>query len=163
MYSILGCTTKVSNFSRTYDEMEEAVGFVVTEGTEYFLNYWLAAENAIGADAQITLDLDCEKWINGVYIRNTHNSYLNDRGTKNFTLFGFNASGVLDILTHGQLPDQRNVTGEWTQFFPLNTLVYVKFLKFQVDSFYGKGGGLHYILENEADKIGQNYSGWQLY
>ena len=135
---------------------------VVTEGTEYFLNYWLAAVNATGEDAQITLDLDCEKWINGVYIRNTHNSYINDRGTKNFTLFGFNASGDLEFLTQSQLPDQRNVTGEWTQFVPLNTLVYVKFLKFQIDSFYGKGGGVHYISENEADRSGQNYSGWQL-
>ena len=64
----------------------------------------------------------------------------------------------LTPLVSSELSDPRHAQYEWTEFFPFPA-VYTSFLIFQVDTFYGEGGGLHFIAENDADKIGQSYSG----
>ena len=47
---------------------------------------------------------------------------------------------------------------EITEFFFLDEIISTQFIMFQVDSFYGYGGGLHYIAENDAAKSGHTYS-----
>ena len=123
-------------------------------------NYWLSKGNKKGDDARIIVDLGCEKEIDGFYMRNTHNADKNNRGTKNFTLLNsVTADGPWNILLHGFLPDANNNVEEITIFFPLDKIISTQFVMFQVDTFYGKGGGLHFISENEAGKKGQTYSG----
>ena len=141
----------------------ENSALVVSEGTEFYQhNYWLAAPGMTGEEARVVVDLGCEKMINGVYLRNTHNGYLNDRGTKMFSLFGsMSDEGDWFTFSEGIMEDSRHQVAEKTEFFPFNFIsaIKVRFLMFQVESFYGEGGGLHYIAENEVDKIGKSYTG----
>ena len=40
-----------------------------------------------GEDASLVIDLGCIKEINGLYIKNFHNSYMNNRGTEYFSIY----------------------------------------------------------------------------
>ena len=138
----------------------DAVDLVLTEGTEvYKENYWLSENNKKGKNARLVLDLGCEKEINGLYIRNTHNSFKHNRGTEGFTLFKANtADGPWEDLKSGVLKEGKDMEVEITEFFSLDEIISTQFIMFQVDSFYGYGGGLHYIAENDAAKSGHTYS-----
>ena len=163
LYPTLDCNPKLLAMSSMDEEVltHEDSALVVSEGTEiYHYNYWLAAPGKTGEEAQVVVDLGCEKMINGVYLRNTHNGDRNDRGTERFSLFGsLSADGPMFDLGRGVLEDSRSQVAEKTEFFPFILPTKARFLMFQVDSFYGEGGGLHFLAENERDKIGQSYTG----
>ena len=58
----------------------------------------------------------------------------------------------------GLFNDIQDTEKEITEFFPFDGIVTAQFIMFQVDSFLGLGGGIHYISENDAAKLGETYS-----
>ena len=108
--SITNCVQRCNKKVVSYTSLKtgllnsDAVDLVLTEGTEIFKeNYWLSENNKKGKNARHVLDLGCDKEINGLYIRNTHNSFKHNRGTKGFTLFKTNtADGPSAVLVLGR-------------------------------------------------------------
>jgi len=108
-------------------------------------NYWLTPDGATGDAAQLFMVFQCPRTIKGFLVKNTRN--LNkDRGTKDFTIsISDSIDGPwTDILT-GTLPDARNVSPVPVLNFDLENEVETQYLRFQVDTFYGQGGGLQYF------------------
>ena len=100
-------------------------------------NYWVAAANKTGEEAELALDLGLYNYVTGFRLKNAKKG----SGTENFTIF---SEGVK--LVSGKLEDVKNDDGEsFTVFFPLDHPKMIKFLEFQIDSFYGTGGGLQYF------------------
>jgi len=108
-------------------------------------NYWLSGEGATGDAAQLFMVFQCPRIIKGFLVKNTRNFY-NDRGTQDFTIsISDSIDGPwTDILT-GTLPDARNVSPVPVLNFDLENEVETQYLRFQVDTFYGLGGGLQYF------------------
>jgi len=109
-------------------------------------NYWITGDGATGDDAQLFMAFQCQRTIKGFLLKNTHNTGHNDRGTQNFTI---SISDTIDgpwtdILT-GTLPDARNVSPVPVLNFDLENEVETPYLRFQVDTYYGHGGGLQYF------------------
>ena len=110
----------------------------------YGQNYWLLPNNKSG---HIEFDLGCPKNINTIEFVNTHNGAKRNRGTKAFTV------------------DVRNsLDGQWTEVMNKTSLVdpsilpdsllsgrhnfksvTARYVRFNILSFYGKGGGLQYL------------------
>ena len=74
-----------------YDATWEAAAqkVIIEEVEEYKQNYWLSEDEKAGG--RMILDLGFVKQIGGFFIRNTHNAGVNDRATKDFTLFVWNS------------------------------------------------------------------------
>ena len=110
--------------------------------------------------AYFIVDLGCEKTINGFYLRNTHNAERYNRGTGEFTIFSQIIPGdQWKELVNGELEEISRTSLELTNFIAIENSSTVRFVKFQVDSFYGSGGGLQYFAVNEMENIGESYSG----
>ena len=60
--------------------------------------YWLPKTNS---SAHITIDLGCAQVVDNINLKNTHNAYHNDRGTKGFTILISNTTEGpwKDVLT----------------------------------------------------------------
>ena len=101
----------------------------------------------------MVIDLGCIKEINGLYIKNFHNSYMNNRGTEYFSIYvKYNESQVWSFTeTEPSLLDRAySYDIKKIQFISFNKVVMVRYIKFTIDSYYGnKGGGLSYLAENE--------------
>ena len=85
---------------------------------------------------------------------------------KRFSLFGsLSADGPMFDLGRGVLEDSRSQVAEKSEFFPFILPTNARFLMFQVDSFYGEGGGLHFFAENERRllTLAQNLSKFSLF
>jgi len=113
---------------------------------EHSSNYWLTDNYATGDDAELFMAFQCPRTIRGFLLKNTHNTIHNDRATQNFTI---SISDTIDgpwtdILT-GTLPDARNVSPVPVLNFDLENEVETPYLRFQVDTYYGHGGGLQYF------------------
>ena len=109
-------------------------------------NYWRADDRKTGEDTHIFMAFQCPRTIKGILLKNTHNYINNDRGTQQFTI---SISDKLDgqwtdILT-ATLPDARNVSPVPVLNFDLEKEVETQYLRFQVDTYYGTGGGLQYF------------------
>jgi len=113
---------------------------------EHHSNYWLTDNGATGDAAQLFMVFQCPRTIKGFLLKNTHAAYDNDRGTQDFTIsISDSIDGPwTDILT-GTLPDARNVSPVPVLNFDLENEVETQYLRFQVDTFYGLGGGLQYF------------------
>ena len=106
-------------------------------------NYWLSKEMAPGS---FILDLGCETLVSLVQLVNTHNAELRDRSTKEFkVLVSKNKNEGWSEVIHKTLEDSRQ------QNDPLPMLKFpfaakkAKYIKFEILTFYGKGGGLQYF------------------
>ena len=106
-------------------------------------NYWLGPNTKAGV---FILDLGCAKTVNMVELVNTHNGHVRDRGTKEFMVFtSVNKGGPWTLVVHKELPDSRH------QSDPLPVLSFrfsdrtARFVKFNLISWYGYGGGLQYF------------------
>jgi len=129
---------------------------VVTNEDDYFhidnyngkkaSNYWLTDDGKTGEDAYIFFAFQCPRTIKGILLKNTHNYINNDRGTQHFTIsISDKIDGQwTDILT-ATLPDARNVSPVPVLNFDLEKEVETQYLRFQVDTYYGTGGGLQYF------------------
>jgi len=113
---------------------------------EWHSNYWVTDDYATGDEAQLFMAFQCSRTIKGFLLKNTHNTVHNNFGTQDFTI---SISDTIDgpwtdILT-GTLPDARNVSPVPVLNFDLENEVETQYLRFQVDSYYGYGGGLQYF------------------
>merc|ERR1711942_15315 len=109
-------------------------------------NYWLTDNGATGDAANLFMAFQCPRTIKGFLLKNTNNNRLNDRGTQDFTIsISDSINGPwTDILT-GTLPNAWDVSPVPVLNFPLENEVETKYLRFQVDTYYGLGGGLQYF------------------
>ena len=121
---------------------------VLREEKEGEGNYWLA--DNIKEKPSLTLDLHQYKYVTGFRIKNTKNGEKKDRGTKEFTIFGDGQT-----LTSDTLNDITKVDGEAElEHFSVDPPKLVRIIKFQIDSFYGDGGGLQYFsVEGATSKL----------
>ena len=154
------CTKQVTDYTVDEIAMNQKV---LTEEQEISNNYWLAPKGYTGSNnAFITIDLGCVKEINGVYLRNTHNNGQNDRGTERFELYSGPAQkGPWDVINKNVTSLERMYSNALieTEFVPFNSVLSKRYLKFAVMSFYGDGGGLSFIEENEANRVGKSHPG----
>ena len=114
---------------------------VLFEEKEKIGNYWLAGVGKKGPEAVFSLDLKQYKNVTGFKIKNTKNETKRDQGTKKFTIYSEDK-----ILMSEELDDIQNMKDEVpTVSFSLDPPQLIRYLKFQIDSFYGTGGGLQYF------------------
>ena len=113
---------------------------------EHRSNFWITDNGATGDAAQLFMVFQCPRTIKGFLLKNTHAAYGNDRGTQDFTIsISDSIDGPwTDILT-GTLPDATNVSPVPVLNFDLENEVETQYLRFQVNTYYGHGGGLQYF------------------
>jgi len=111
-----------------------------------YTNYWITADAQTGTDGQLHMDFACTQTITGFQLKNTHNGPINDRGTKKFSILicKSQTSKCTQVVT-GTLPDARNVSPVPLLTFNLDRTVRAEKVIFQIDSYYGLGGGLQYF------------------
>ena len=109
-------------------------------------NYWLGPDNK---PASFLLKLGCGRTVNMIELVNTHNGKLKDRSMKEFKVsLSMTEKGPWEEVVHRKLRDSRNHTDPLpVQVFSFNGRN-AKFLKFDMLSFYGKGGGLQYFASH---------------
>ena len=109
-------------------------------------NYWLVDNKAKGTDAQPFMTFSCTKTIRGFQLRNTHNAQYKDRGTAKFSIsiWDSNTNKWTEVLT-GTLPDARSTAIAPVLTYALDDAVTTDKVIFQIDSYYGLGGGLQYF------------------
>ena len=139
---------------------------VLSEGSEtmfsnFTINYWISREGSTGDNARLVVDLGCLKTVDGFYLRNTHNAYRFNRATQHFTLF---SSKKIEVgwkpILKNIFPEMNPGEIEKTHFFPLAKNVEMRYVRFQVESYYKSAGGLHYIAEHVAGSgEGESYQG----
>ena len=127
----------------------------VTDGSDrdvFGTNYWLGRQGT--ANEWFILDLGAPVDVRWLLLRNTHNTQYNDRGTRNFQVWGAGAVDASNLLVSptlmltGLLQDvdgQNPILGQ--AFTSQNGLATgsVRYLKFQVVSNEPSGAGLNEI------------------
>jgi len=109
-----------------------------------YANYWVTDNGKTGADAQLYMTFACTQTITGFQLKNTHNFSFNNVGTENFSIWIWK-SGKWTTVQTGTLPDARNVSPVPLITFKLPSPVRTGKVMFQIDSYYGSGGGLQYF------------------
>jgi len=109
-----------------------------------YSNYWITEDGKKGADAQLHMSFACTQTITGFQLKNTHNFSFNDRGTENFSIWIWKSEEWTKVQT-GTLNDTRNLSPVPLTTFNLRSPVRTEKVIFQIDSYYGKGGGLQYF------------------
>ena len=106
-------------------------------------NYWLGPDKKAG---EFVLDLGCAKTVNMVELVNTHNGHVRDRSTKEFKVsISVNKEGPWTLVVHKTLQDSRQQSDPLpVQSFRFSDRT-ARFVKFNLISWYGKGGGLQYF------------------
>ena len=109
-------------------------------------NYWLTGDGASGDAANLFMAFQCPRTIKGFLLKNTNNNGHDDRGTQDFTIsISDSIDGPwTDILT-GTLPNAWDVSPVPVLNFDLENEVETQYLRFQVNTYYGHGGGLQYF------------------
>ena len=109
-------------------------------------NYWLAPQQST---AEFVLDLGCNKIVNMVELVNTHNGEHRDRSSKEFQVsISHYSAGPWSTVMYEILEDSRDQADPLPVLtFPLSTHTEVtaRFVKFNLISWYGYGGGLQYF------------------
>ena len=137
-----------------------AAGVLEEKKEVSYQNYWMPPESTTGADAFFVIDLGCVKEVNGVYLRNSHNADYNNRGTRTFSIktrIKTSDSWTQLSLANNTLDRVYSTALGETKFVAFNSFVPVRYIRFTVLSYYGAGGGLSYIQENEALRTGSSY------
>ena len=123
------------------------------------LNFWLAKNHQAGGyinliyfliekkgDEGFILDLGCAKKVVGVRLKNTHNRYHRDRGTKKFCLFGsMSTYGPWQTILEKNLEDPRQQNPPPVKRLLFEKACNLRYLKFQLVEFWGYGGGLQHL------------------
>lgn len=111
-----------------------------------FTNYWLTGNGKTGVDARLFIAFDCTTTIQGFLIKNTHNYVKQSRGTNSFKIFTSTSdSGPWTEILSNSLPDARNVDSVPVLRFPLASPITTQYIMFQIESYFGLGGGLQYF------------------
>jgi len=121
-----------------------------TKGTA---NYWLAPNEK--SSVGFILDLIQPTNIGKIQLVNTHNGIYKDRATREFQVFFSESSrGPWALVLSASLPDSRNVNP-----VPMSTFnippVSARFVKFNLVSYWGQGGGLQYfhVIKLECNNV----------
>jgi len=131
-----------------------------------FTNFWLTDVGKTGNEASLYMAFNCPRKIKGFKVKNTHNGDLLNRGTKDFniSILHENPEGITeetnetwtgleapwkdwpwkDVFT-GQLPEARPPNVPVLNFELDEPTVETQFLRFQITSYWGVGGGLQYF------------------
>jgi hypothetical protein len=111
-----------------------------------YSNYWLVDDGKTGEDARLYMVFACPTSISGFRIKNTHNRDSYDRGTNKFKIFtSTSGSGPWTEILSSNLPDARNGSTVPLLQFALGSPITTQYVMFQIDSFYGRSGGLQYF------------------
>ncbi len=104
--------------------------------------YWLLPNATLGA---AVIDLEGEFLIDRIDLQNTHNGGSKDRGTRDFTLLVSLDGDDWTEVVSDTLSFYNDASTAWLNT-PLESFefdeIWARFVKFQVDSYYGVGGGL---------------------
>ena len=106
--------------------------------------YWLGKE---GQASSFVLDLGCDRKFNLIELVNTHNNKARDRGAKDIKVsISKTKTGPWEQVFNTTLEDSRNQTEPIPlQKFKINNNKTTHFIKVEVPTFFGKGGGLKYF------------------
>ena len=110
--------------------------------------FWLASSGHTGHS--FTLKMSTEKLkITRILIKNARfKSRISKRATKDFQVFGsLQKNGPWTQLLKGEFKDPfpAGAPAPTVEVFNLKEAAEVKFLRFDIDSFWGNGGGLDYF------------------
>ena len=109
-------------------------------------NFWLAEERKVGEEQGFIMNLGCSKTVSSVVLKNTHNGRHRDRSTKKFRILGSTTNnGPWQELLVANLEDSRQQDPPPLQQLMFANSAVVRFIKFELLEFYGKGGGLQYF------------------
>ena len=123
-------------------------------------NFWLAPQKKAGPEQGFTLDLGCAKKAVGVRLKNTQNRpRFRDRGTKRFRLLGSSSGtgGPWQTLLEANLEDSRQQKPPPVKKLLFEKSLVVRFLKFQLLEFWGRGGGLQHLSVLTEDDAGDTF------
>ena len=119
----------------------------------HYENYWLAPQQS---PAEFVLDLGCNKIVNMVELVNTHNGENRDRSSKEIKVsISSYPAGPWSEVVYETLEDSRDQSDPLPVLtFPLSTdeEVTARFVKFNLISWYGEGGGLQYFAVKKGEK-----------
>ena len=156
MYVLSDCNKSVLHHvtHSTVSDPDEVIQKIFLDEAEVFkTNYWLPGKHATGEDASLVIDLGCIKELNGVYLKNSHNAHKDNRGTSEFSLYVKEEESETwsRVSTEpGYLEPVYSYTVNKVQFISFAEVQMARYVKFTIDSYYGKGGGLSYFLESEG-------------
>ena len=109
-------------------------------------NYWSTEIAGTGEDARLYMAFACPTTIRGFKIKNTHNARWNNVGTNQFKILTSTTdSGPWTVILSENIPDARNVDPVPVLQFPLENSVTTQYIMFQIETYYGTGGGLQYF------------------
>ena len=115
------------------------------DGEEERGNYWLAKHGKTQNQGFVLRVSLCQRRIYGVQLRNTHNGKMRNKGTKRFRVSGaLQEEGPYEFLLEEELEDSRDQALPPMQTFSFDWTV-IRFLKFELQEFWGAGGGLQYF------------------
>eukprot|EP00092_Neocalanus_flemingeri_P026563 GFUD01028787.1.p1 GENE.GFUD01028787.1~~GFUD01028787.1.p1 ORF type:complete len:626 (+),score=118.16 GFUD01028787.1:104-1981(+) len=154
-----------------YDNRFAVKNLLTNANQEIFgQNYWIGPDGT----ASFILNLGCRQTFDGIKLVNTHNGQARDRATKQFKLFSSQtASGPWTQVLDTQLGDSRQQQDPLPlQMIALDTQTTARFVKLELLSWWGDGGGLQYFgihrvkednlvfsvcgfSNNQGNKIGQ--------
>eukprot|EP00092_Neocalanus_flemingeri_P099497 GFUD01126916.1.p1 GENE.GFUD01126916.1~~GFUD01126916.1.p1 ORF type:complete len:622 (+),score=120.29 GFUD01126916.1:104-1969(+) len=127
-----------------YDNRFAVKNLLIRAQQEIFgKNYWVGPDGA----ASFILNLGCRQTFAGIQLVNTHNGQVRDRATKRFRLFSSQtASGPWTQVLDTQLGDSRQQQDPLPlQMIALDTQTTARFVKLELLSWWGDGGGLQYF------------------
>lgn len=132
----------VTGSSQLGEEFSYANVIDGSESESYGQHYWLPDDPYTG---WVMIDLGETVPIGRLEILNTHNGSYNNRSTKEWQIELLNASEEVVLTTSGSLDDlnqQENTTIE-AETVDLTSATRARFVRFNVLSYWGSGGGLN--------------------
>merc|ERR1712198_778020 len=112
-----------------------------------YANYWLAPNQMQG---EFVLKFDQSRTVDTITIVNAYNPTWNDRGTNEFKVYlSESENGPWTEVLHDNLNDPRNTNATEAsvppRVFNLPNPTCGQYVRFQIISWYGQGGGLQYF------------------
>ena len=110
------------------------------------LNFWLAEQGKTRGES-FTIKVDrCVRRVQGFQIKNKGKGTDTGFATKEFLVSGsFEKNGPWKTLIQDELIDTTGGRSAHLLNFTMDKPVKIKFLKFELVSFWGEGGGLQYF------------------
>ena len=105
-------------------------------------NFWLAPDHMTGGGFILKIS---STTISKIQLVNTHNTIANDRGTKSFKIYvSLDLNSSWTLVLEEELADSRTVAPAPINKFNIQP-VSARYVKFELVSFWGLGGGLQYF------------------
>ena len=109
------------------------------------VNFWLMTDKGVTGEGFIIKVDNCKRMISGIQIQNKGKSSTVPIGTKNFRVSGSSTeNGPWETLLEAELEDSTQKLASLTNF-TFSEQVEIQYIKFDIQSYWGKGGGLQYF------------------